>query len=493
MTTSDSKTAAFRRTAKFRQYMAAFIANLSAFSIGTMLGWTSPMQPLLSSAHPPIGSEPLSAEFISWLGSINFIGALCGTLFWGILSDRLGRKHTAIIVAVPFIIAWLLKIVAQNGWWLLVARIIIGIGCSGVIINTPIYVTEMAEDKIRGSLGSYLMIFLNAGCVFSYIIGSLTSYHGLAAICLCVPIIFLVTFPNLPESPVYLWTHGKKTEAENSLLWFRGGNTLQTMKEIENLQQKTGKAFEKPCFRDLFDSKGVKKALFISISFVVGQQFCGILAILTYTVKIFQDSGSSLSAHNSMIIVGVLQLSSAFTSSLLVDRAGRRVLLIMSYFAMAVSLTVLGCYLYFQDDSWNPLLKWIPITCLSVNVVFYSIGVGPVPFVVISEIFPPNIRGFAMSKIQMLGTTLSFASVKTFPTLTNLLGSHGCFLFYASFCLILTLFTFLYVPETKGKSLQAILKQLNGEELTKAEESEYTELYGTQQSTIVKKQNAATA
>uniref|UniRef100_A0A1B6KIF4 Major facilitator superfamily (MFS) profile domain-containing protein n=1 Tax=Graphocephala atropunctata TaxID=36148 RepID=A0A1B6KIF4_9HEMI len=488
MPDDDPKAAACRRTAKIRQYLAAILANLSAFSIGTMLGWTSPMQPLLSSENPPVGSEAMSTEFISWVGSINFIGAVCGTFFWGISSDRLGRKYTALLDAIPFIIGWVVTLTAQNRWWLLIARFIIGVGCSGVIINIPIYVAEMAEDKIRGSLGSFLMIFLNAGCVFSYVVGSLTSYHGIASICLCIPIVFLVLFSYLPESPGYLWNHGKRKEAERSLLWFRGGHIAQTLKEIEDLQMRPSKSSSKPAYRDLFRSKGVKKAIIISVGFVIGQQFCGILAILTYTVKIFQDSGSSLSAHNSMIVVGILQLSSALVSSFLVDRAGRRFLLISSYCAMSISLSTLSSYLYFYDVSWNPALKWIPIVCLSINVIFYSIGVGPVPFVVMSEIFPPDIRGFATSKIQLLGTSLSFATVKTFPFLTGLLGTHGCFLLYAICCALLSIFNFKILPETKGKPLQTIFKLLNGEDDTKTGENEFSELVSSPKTTIVRNQ-----
>lgn len=442
------------------------------------------MQPLLSSADPPVGTEPMSLNLISWLGSINFCGAIIGTLFWGTSSDRLGRKCTAMIIACPFIISWSLKFAAQNAWWLIVARIINGIGCSGVIINTPIYVAEMAEDKIRGSLGSFLMIFLNAGCVFSYVIGSVTSYHTLALICLCIPVLFLAAISCLPESPVYLWTRGRRDTAEISLLWFRGGNNIQTVKELESLNLRSSTSSESPSFSSLFQSVGIRKALLISITFVLGQQLSGMLSILTYTVSIFRQSGSSLSPNNSMIVVGVLQFLSAIMSSALVDRVGRRVLLISSYVAMTLSLSTLGGYLYFEQQNWYPLLRWIPIICISITVVFYSIGVGPVPFVVMSEIFPPNIRGFVTSKIQLLSTSLSFAMVKAFPFMTDLFGHHGCFLLYASSCGVLSIVTYFLVPETKGKSLQTILNILNG--ANGSNDAESSELVAVHNTNIVK-------
>ncbi|KAL1122164.1 hypothetical protein AAG570_003569 [Ranatra chinensis] len=434
---------------------------MSAFCIGNMLGWTSPVQPLLESGDPPVGELPLSREQISWLGSINFIGAILGTLFWGRLSDLLGRRMTAAVVALPFALGWITVLAAQSVSWLYVGRLIVGIGCSGAMINSPMYVTEIAQDDIRGRLGSYLITFLNAGCVFCYIIGSYLSFHVFTGICLSIPILYSVLLIFVPESPVYLYTKNNREGAERSLLWYRGGDIVQTEKEMALLSSRSVR--KTVGITALWATKGTIKAMFLGFGFIMGQQLCGILAILTYTVMIFKMSGHSMSPHLSAIIVGLLQLVSSFGSSMVVDKLGRRVLLFISYLAMSISMFTLGWY-FMDVGSRDPSLGWIPVISLSVHVVAYSVGAGPVPFIVMAETFPPEVRGTATSVIQFLGTSLSFATVKTFPLLISLLGTHGCFWVYGCACLFLVGFTILCVPETKGKPLNVILKKLNGEE-----------------------------
>lgn len=439
---------------KCRQYATALIANLAAFCVGTMLGWTSPMQPLLESSNPPVGERPLTREELSWIGSINFVGAIIGTFFWGRISDRYGRKTAMLFVGVPFALGWTVILFATDEVYIYIGRFIIGLGCSGAVINTPIFITEIAQDDIRGSLGSFLMISINTGCLFCYIVGAFVTYHMLTAICLAIPVIYIITLTWIPESPVYLYNKGKRDEAERSMLWYRGGDIVQAEKEFTRLQ---GRSKKKIGYKTLLESKGTIRAMLIGFGFIFGQQFCGILAILTYTVTIFKESGSTFAPYLSAIIVGALQCTSSLMSSLLVDKAGRKILLGSSYLLMGLCLIALSAYFQFG------LPTWIPVLSLSLHVIAYSIGAGPIPFIVMGEIFTPEVRGVAISVIQLLGTSLSFASVKLFPTLAVLLGRAGCFLFYGGCCILLVFFTVFGVPETKGRTLQSIIRRLNSD------------------------------
>lgn len=414
----------------------------------------------------------MTPETISWIGSIVFIGSLVGTLFWGTMSDNIGRKPTCLLSAIPCVISWSMILIAQNYEWLIIARFIIGLTFSGIYLSAPIYVAEIADENIRGNLVSYLTLFFNAGMLFSYIVGAFTSYYTLASLCLSVPLIFLLTFWWFPESPIYLWSKGKTIESEKSLMWFRGGDTVQTMKEITKLKSRPKKN-NTVSLKSLVSSRGIIKALFISLTLMVGQILCGSVVIITYAVKILQVSKTPLSPQISAIIVGTLQFCFVFLSSMLVDRAGRKILLIISYASMALSLAVLGGYLFLENESSNSsMIGWIPVGALGIHVVAYAIGLGPVTIVVISEILPQDIKGYSMAKIQMVKALCAFASVKFYPFLIYYLNNYGCFWFFGFWCVLFGVITAIYLPETKCKSLQEILKTLNNHESCSESEDE---------------------
>ncbi|CAB0012846.1 unnamed protein product [Nesidiocoris tenuis] len=433
-----------------------FTANVAAFCIGNMLGWSSPVQPVLESAESPIG-EPLSRSQFSWLSSVNFLGGVIGTLFWGQVSDCLGRKRTGLLVALPFAVGWALIIAARNQWMLYAGRMFIGAGCSGTVINTPMFVTEIAQDKIRGALGSFLMINLNIGTLFSFIIGAATSFYTLTSTCLAVVLIYFCLLLFMPDSPASLLMMKKRAEALESMTWYRGGDQVQAEKDLTSVESRLVKPARS--YRSIFQTKGRVKGFLIGIGFILGQQVCGMLAVTTYAVTIFKEAGSTMTPHQSAIVLGVLQVTASVCSLILVDKLGRKVLLVTSFTVMGISLCSLGFFYYFKN-SIGPEYLFIPVASLSIHLVAYSIGAGPVPFIVMAELFSPDIRGTAISLIQFLGIFLSFVTVKIFPWMNSFLGPSATFLTYGLGSLVLPLFIICCVPETKGKTLNSITKAL---------------------------------
>lgn len=187
--------------------------NLAALAYGSSLGWISPVLPNLLSEETPVGTEPMTGESASWLVAILCLGGLVTTPILGPLSDKFGRKTVGILITLPSIMSWLLKIFARDQDYLIAARFLAGVNGAGCIFFIPLYISETTSDAIRGTAGSFLVLFLNIGFLFSFIIGPLISFNLFAIVCLILPLIFLAFFVFMPETPVYLIRKNKIAEA----------------------------------------------------------------------------------------------------------------------------------------------------------------------------------------------------------------------------------------------------------------------------------------
>ncbi|XP_046664108.1 solute carrier family 2, facilitated glucose transporter member 8-like [Homalodisca vitripennis] len=458
----DHETARYQRVAKIRQFTVVSLVSLLGFCTGTTLGWTSPMQPLLMSRDSPVGTEPMTEDKVAWLGSINFLGTAIGTFFWGTIADRLGRKNIACISTVPYILNWTLILAAQNFWILMAARFIAGIANNGASMAASAFISEVAQDDLRGFFGSFFIIFVNFGILYSYVIGTYFKYYALSIACLMVPIIFLLTFFWVPETPMFLWKNGQTVKAEQSVFWYRGGDAAETERVLLKYKSTPSNIKKKLSFMSLFATRGTTKGFILGMALMIALQTSGILPVLSFAVSIFEICGASLTPYQSALIIGLVQVIFTCLSSLLVDKLGRKFLLISSLLTMSLSLLVLGAYLFFlSTQPVASLLRWIPVISLSLFVSAYSIGVGPIPFIVVGEIFPTHLKGLAISYLLLgLGLT-AFIFVKLFPIMKTLLQPYGCFWAYSVFCSLFSMFFYAYLPETKGKPQSEILNILN--------------------------------
>lgn len=178
---------------------------------------------------------------------------------------------------------------------------------------------------------------------------------------------------------------------------------------------------------------------------------------------IFQIAGSSLSPNSATIIVGAIQIFGSWLSTVLMERAGRRPLILISCMGMLVCHFILGLFLYLQYKSYDVTsFGWIPLLALSVYAVVYCVGMGPAPFIVAAEVFSPDVASLA-NTVNMICLFISaFLVMKLFPLLIVILGIYGCFFFLGACCGCTFLFTLFFVPETKGRSIESILDELNG-------------------------------
>ncbi|XP_046813861.1 facilitated trehalose transporter Tret1-like [Vespa crabro] len=451
---------------KFRQFVAAMVVNLAAMTYGSMIGWQSPMSPQLQSENPPVGTIAMTNDEVSWLSGIMCLGGIITTPMMGPLSEKLGRKLTGCLIGLPFLICSFLTIFATEQIHIFIARFFAGIGGAGALFLVPLYVSEISCDSIRGMLGSLVVLVVNFGILITYILGGFLSYN-ICNICIAVlPVIYLGSFLFLPETPVYLIRRNRLREADRSLMWLRAGHQLTVERELLRLQiaaKEAATLSRSIGLKDLFRNKGTIKGLVIGLGIFAGQQLCGIFAMTSYTETIFRISGSSLSPNTAVIIVGAIQVAGSYLSTSLMERTGRRPLLLISCLGMCICHYILGIFCYLQELNYDvSTFGWIPVIALSAYMITYCLGLGPGPYVICSEIFDQDLSSLAITVALFFTWVVAFIVVKFFANVVDLFGMYGCFFILGTSCISTFIFIYILVPETKGRSREDILNELNG-------------------------------
>lgn len=455
---------------KIMQFLAGIGVSMAATSAGTALGWTSPV---LSQLVPVVDNTTnaatvsnstdgftLTSEEGSWVGSFLAIGAFLGALPAGVLAEKIGRKYTTMSLGVPYLLSWALIIFANGAEMLYAGRFLIGIATGASCVVAPMFISEFAEVSIRGALGAFFQLFLTVGILFVYVIGPYTSWVTLSVLCAIFPALLIVAMFIVPESPTYLVKTGRRSDAAVALKWFWGPN-CNTQNAIESIQSDLDAVKGEAKVSDLFTKAVNRNALFIALLLMFFQQFSGINAVIFYTVPIFQSAGSTMDPAICGIVVGVVQVLMTFVSSVLIDKAGRRILLLQSSFIMGSCLIVLGVYFKLQADKADVSgIGWLPLASVVLFIISFSLGFGPIPWMMMGELCAPDVKGLASALTVMFNWSLVFLVTKTFGTMQETLGADWTFWFFGIWMIVGTLYVFFKVPETKGKSnaeIQALL------------------------------------
>uniref|UniRef100_A0A182P8W6 Facilitated trehalose transporter Tret1 n=1 Tax=Anopheles epiroticus TaxID=199890 RepID=A0A182P8W6_9DIPT len=453
-------------TTKRNQFVAALGICMAAVSGGTALAWTSPVLAQLVPANQSDTSGLEHESFLlttdegSWVGAFLAVGAFLGALPAGYLAEKIGRKYTTMSLAVPYLISWALIIFANGAGMLYAGRLIIGIATGASCVVAPMFVSEVAETSIRGALGAFFQLHLTVGILFVYAVGSYTHWVTLSILCAIFPVLLIVAMFIVPESPVYLVKKGRRIDAGVALKWFWGPNA-DTQSALQTIQSDLDAASGDAKLSDLFTNATNRAALFISLLLMFFQQFSGINAVIFYTAPIFKSAGSTMDPAVCSIVVGIVQVVMTLASSVLIDKAGRRILLLQSSFIMGSCLIVLGVYFKLQNDKVDVSnIGWLPLASVVLFIISFSLGFGPIPWMMMGELCAPDIKGLASALAVMFNWTLVFLVTKSFGTMQELLGSDWTFWFFGAWMMVCTVYVFIKVPETKGKTnaqIQAIL------------------------------------
>jgi SP family galactose:H+ symporter-like MFS transporter len=371
------------------------------------------------------------------LVSIVPLGAMAGSLLAGRLGDVAGRRRTLILVAALFITATVVAVTAPSYGVLLAARGLTGLAAGAGSSTVPLYLSEIAPAEMRGRFVGLNQLMITLGIVAAYLVGlalsSSESWRGMFAAGFVPSTLMLVGMLRAPESPARHDANG------------RGGHTR-------------GQGARALRLRELVRSAAAP-ALLIAVALAAMQQFSGINAVIPYSSSIMERAG--LTASNSLlssVLIGLANVAATVVSLRLVDRRGRRSLLLASAAGAGAALALLGLTL---EMSLSGAASWLPLVFLLLYIVSFAIGLGPIFWVLIAEIFPPEARAAGAGVATAVNWLSSFVVGLIFVPLSDAIGSGPMFWIFAAVCVLTVVFVRRYVPETKGRPFEEIAEDVS--------------------------------
>ena len=458
---------------KFNQIFIYFICLVSAMG-GLLFGYdwvvTGGAKPFYEAFFDISGNEGMQALAMS----IALLGCLLGATMAGFLADKYGRKKLLIFSAFVFFVSSWGTGASNNIPTFILARLVGGIAIGLAADLSPMYIAEVAPTHIRGKLVTLNQLTIVIGILGAQIVNMLiaepvaaeatatdilNSWNGQSgwrwmfwAVCIPSGIFFLLSM-FIPESPRWLVGAGQNEQAQKVLTSI--GGTEYAKSELESYAKANASAHsEKGALSLLFSSK-MRNVLVIGIVIAMFQQWSGTNVIFNYAQEIFQAAGYGISdVLMNIVVTGIANLIFTFVAIYTVERLGRKTLMLIGSLGLAGIYTLLGLSYFFEFKGF------IMIVFVVLAIGFYAMSLGPITWVLLSEIFPNKVRGVAMAVCTAALWIASFLLTYTFPFLNSGLGTGGTFMLYAAICFFGFIFVLRRIPETKGKSLENIEKEL---------------------------------
>ncbi len=394
-----------------------------------------------------------------WLVSSAIAGSVLGAAANGYLADIYGRKKIIVATAVIFIVGSLTCAFAQSAAQLIISRIIIGIAVGMVSFAVPLYLSEISPQKIRGMLISLFQLAITAGILLSYLINRIFAnfefnWRWMLGSGVLPAAVLLIGISFLGDTPRWLISKNREQEAKDIFNKIEPDSDAEAhIKEIRETLS-TKKSDRKTSYR-----KWMFMPVFVGVGIMFVQICTGINTIIYYTPTIFHIAGfsSHIGALYATIGIGFVNFGMTIVAIATIDRLGRKPLLYIGLWGMFISLLALG-----SSFAWAAELgdsrKWLAVAAVVVYIASFAMSLGPIGWIMISEIMPLQIRGLAMSAATVANFGFNFVVVLSFLPLLNLIGNAATFWMFAGITVISMLFVYFFVPETKGISLEKIEK-----------------------------------
>jgi sugar porter (SP) family MFS transporter len=404
-----------------------------------------------------------------WIVSVLLLGAILGAILSGYLADKISRKWTKVISGCIYVVGALGCAFAVSIPMLIGFRFILGLSVGTASFVAPLYISEVSPPRVRGGLVSFNQLMITAGILLAYLVNFAFASMpdgwrwmlGVGAIPGAALAIGMLTVPRTPR---WLMEHGKEKEARDVLKRLRGSDPdadidgeIAEIREAQETENAT-------TIRDLL-RPNIRPLIWIGAGLAIFQQFVGINTVIYYAPTILSNTGLTDSASiTQTVFVGVTNVVFTIVAVLLLDRVGRRRLLLIGTVGLTVAIIFLG--VFFASPWLQHNASYLALVALIVYIAAFAVGLGPVFWLMISEIYPTGIRSKAMSLATVLNWAANFLVAGTFLSLIALISRQGTFFVFGALGILAILFFVWKVPETKDKSLE----QLQGELLNDGSE-----------------------
>jgi sugar porter (SP) family MFS transporter len=434
----------------------AIIAALGGFLFGYDTG-------VISGALLYIEADfhPSSFEAQAFVGAL-LVGAVVGAILSGFSADALSRRRTKIVSGAVYVLGALASAASQDPTQLIIARFVLGVSVGAASFVSPLYISELAPKRIRGGVTSFNQLMIVSGIFAAYIVNAALGgvdghWRWMLGIGAVPGLVLAVGMYFQPFSPRWLVGEGREDEAREVLRRARSSDE----EADEELGEIKDEAKQEGSLRDLL-APGVRAMVAIGIAMAVAQQLIGVNTVIYYAPTILKLTGLSTgSAITQALSVGITNVIFTIVAILLLDRVGRRPLLLVGTIGCVVSLVALG--VFFASSTLKHDFSGLALVCLIVYIASFAVGLGPVFWLMISEIFPLKVRSAAMSASTVANWASNFLVATFFLTLTGAITIQGTFWLYAGFGVLAAIFFALRLPETKDRSLEEISEEVTDE------------------------------